>query len=139
MVAKARSQRSLGIQHFGYTIPSKALCCGHGRSSPLIRECASYKEALQLATDEARILLKEQQDILDKVRRQINEKPAKVLSFKQEILAQFPGDSSAGIRATLRDCSNSRQIRLLSKSVAFTDLGRAKLEIVAQAFDRGSK
>ena len=108
---------------------------GHGRTSPLIKECASYEEAVQLATEEARPLLKAQQDILDKLRKQINE-PAKALSFKQEVLAQFPGDSNAGIRAMLRDCRNSRQIRLIAKSVALTDLAKCKLEILAKAFDR---
>ena len=80
---------------------------GHGRMSPLIKKCASYEEAVRLATDEARILLKEQQEILDRVRKQINEKPAKVLSFKAELLVQFPGKDNAGIRQLIRgryDC-----------------------------------
>jgi hypothetical protein len=80
--------------------------------------------------------LKEQQEILDRVRKQINEKPTKVLSFKAELLAQFPGKDNAGIRQLIRECRNSRQIRLLSKSDVFTNLGRAKLEIIAQAFNR---
>jgi hypothetical protein len=109
---------------------------GHGRIAPLIKKYESYEEAVKLATDEARVLLNEEQAKLDNIRKQLNEKPAKVLSFKKELLFQFPGKDNEGIRRLIRECRNSRQIRLLSKSVAFTELGRSKLEIVAEAFDR---
>ncbi len=112
---------------------------GHGYLSPLIKQCSSYNEAVQLATDEAKVLLDIEQKNLDEVRRQINAKPPKVLSFEQELRAQFPGKESAGIRQMIRKANSSEKIRLLAKSVAFTELSRTKLEIVAEAFDRQTK
>jgi hypothetical protein len=63
-------------------------------------------------------------------------KNTQVLTFEQEVRAQFSGEENAGIRRVLRETHNSREIRLIAKSIAFTELGRAKLEIVAEAVDR---
>jgi hypothetical protein len=112
---------------------------GHGWMGHLIKECSSYEEAAGLATDKARVLLAKAQANLDEIRRQVNAKPPKVLSFEQEIRAQFPRKDNAGVRRLLREASSSRQIRLMAKSCAFTELGREKLEIVAEAFDRPAK
>lgn len=109
---------------------------GHGWTSPKVKDCTSYEEAVQVATEEARVLLDKEQEKLDEIRRQVNAKPPKVLSFEQEVRTQFPGNENAGIRRVLRETHNSREIRLMAKSIAFTELGRTKLEIVAEAADR---
>ena len=112
---------------------------GHGWTSPKVKDCESYDEAVRVATEKARALLEQEQANLDEIRRQVNAKPPKALTFEQEVRAQFPGKDNAGVRRLLREASSSRQIRLMSKSIAFTELGRAKLEIVAEAMDRPVK
>lgn len=110
---------------------------GHGCMSPKIGEFNSYGAAVDHATELAREFLVREQKILDEIRRQVKPaKPPKVLTFEQEIRAQFPGKDNAGVRRLIRDSSGSRSIRLLARSVAFTELGRAKLELVAKACDR---
>jgi len=68
---------------------------GHGWTSPKVGEFESYAAAVDAATKEARALLEKEQANLDEIRRQINSKPPKALSFEQEVRAQFPGKDNA--------------------------------------------
>jgi hypothetical protein len=135
---------SITIGHTSFWIfdSLKGIVClhrGHGWTSPLIGQYSSYDKAVRIATEEAGILLEKQQVMLDELRRQINAKPLTRRSFEHELRAQFSGSDNIGLRKIIRDCTSSKQIRLLAKSVALTELGRNKIEIVADAFDRLAK
>lgn len=112
---------------------------GHGWTSPLIKECKSVDEAVQVATEEAReVFAKEYKHLLE-IQRQLNApppKPPKLLSFEEELRLQFPGPDNRGMRVILRECRNSRQIILMSRSSSFSSETKKKLKLVAEAFHR---
>lgn len=114
----------------------QGLSKGHGWMSPKIGVFDSFEKAAEHATELAKPMLVEMEEKINELRRQINSKPVKQRSFEQEVREQFAGKDNAGIRKLLRAANNSRQIRLLANSVSFTEMGKAKLEAIAQAFDR---
>lgn len=112
---------------------------GHGWTSPMIAECDTYEEAVELATGLARILLVEEDAHLALIRKQLGPKPKekKLPTFRQELIAQFPGKDNAMLRRLINDCNSARNILKFSGAMAFTDDARKKLALVAAAFDRG--
>lgn len=110
---------------------------GHGSCGVRVAECVSYSEAVAQATLLAKELLIKEEARLAEIRKQIGPpaKQKKLPTFRQELVAQFPGDENAALRRMIRDCNNSRNI--LKLSGAFTEDARIRLAIVAAAFDRG--
>jgi hypothetical protein len=85
-----RGSSSVEIGHTSYWIcktrDGYGLYRGHGSSSPLLKECATYEAAVQYATEDARIYLDVEQKKLAEVRRQINQSPDNIVHHNYWIL-----------------------------------------------------
>jgi hypothetical protein len=107
---------------------------GHGMSSTLVKQCGSHEEAAQLATELMKPVLEKEQAVLDEIRRQLEDRPVKALTFEQVLRKNFPGPAHALLRRVIRASTSSSQIRDLIRT-RFSDAGRDKLEEAATAFE----
>ena len=112
---------------------------GHGHTSPLLKKCKSHEEAVGLATEKAKVLLAEEQAVLDAIRQQVEDKPVKPKTFDQALNTEFPGPINAVIRRLIRRCKTAQQIRDLANTSVFSDKAQTSLLLVAKSFKNRPK
>jgi hypothetical protein len=79
-------------------------------------------------------ILEEEQAKLDEVRRQVEGRPLKVMTFEQILRKNFPGQGNSLLRRIIRSSTSAHQIRDLIRT-RFSDVDQDKLEAAAQAFE----